>query len=297
MNTAFASKDASMRAGSTTDQRRVHVHALWSSVAPAWAKHADYVDRRAARITKVLLDLSAPKPGERVLELACGPGGLGMAAAALVGPAGQVVMSDVSTEMTEFAGKRAAAAGLANTSVRVRDIEDINEPDGSFDVVLCREGLMFALDPAQAAREIHRVLRPNGRLALAVWGPRARNPWLGIVLDCVSAQVGKPMPPPGMPGPFALDDSKLLGEVLKHTGLADVAVAELESPLCTDSFEEWWERTSALAGPLANLLPTLPPAAMKALQVQLREATGPYATYTGMYFPGVTLIGSARRAA
>jgi ubiquinone/menaquinone biosynthesis C-methylase UbiE len=297
MNMSFASKDTSMRTDSARDQRRAHVHAMWSAVAPAWARHADYVDERAAEITKALLERADPRRGEHVLEVACGPGGLGMAAAALVGPTGQVVLSDVSAEMTDFAGRRAAKAGLVNTSARVRDIESIDEPDAAFDVVLCREGLMFALDPARAAREIHRVIRPDGRLAAAVWGPRARNPWLGIVLDCVSAQVGKPLPPPGMPGPFALEDIQQLTGILKQAGFVDVTVTELESPLRTDSFEEWWERTSALAGPLANLLPTLPAPAMQALQRRLREATGPYETATGMQFPGVTLIASARRAA
>src|ERR671936_1371604 len=59
---------------------------------------------------------------------------------------------------------------------------------------------MFALDPARAVAEIRRILRPGGRLALAVWGPRARNPWLGVVFDAVSAQLGAPVPPPGIPG-------------------------------------------------------------------------------------------------
>jgi SAM-dependent methyltransferase len=67
-------------------------------------------------------------------------------------------------------------------------------------VVLCREGLMFAFDPAQAAAGIRRVLRPRGRVAVAVWGPRARNPWLGVVFDAVGAVLGAPVPRPGFRG-------------------------------------------------------------------------------------------------
>ncbi len=136
----------------------------------------------------------------------------------------------------------------------VLDLEQIEQPDGSYDVVLCREGLMFAPDPARAAREIHRVLRPGGRVALAVWGPRERNPWLGVVLDAVSAQIGAPVPPPGVPGPFSLGDADRVAELLSGAGLADVVVDELATPLRAGSFEEWWTRTSALAGPLANML-------------------------------------------
>ena len=77
---------------------------MWASVAPSWGEHAEYADTRGAAVTAGMLELSAPRPGERVLELACGAGGVGIAAAELVGPAGEVVLSDVAPEMTAIAG-------------------------------------------------------------------------------------------------------------------------------------------------------------------------------------------------
>ncbi len=77
--------------------------------------------------------------GERVLELVCGTGGVGFAAAELVGPTGEVVLSDVAEEMTAIAATR--ARGLSNVSARRLDLERIDEPELSYDVVLCREGL------------------------------------------------------------------------------------------------------------------------------------------------------------
>ena len=206
------------------------------------------------------------RPGDRVLELACGVGGVGLAAAKLVGPDGEVVLSDVVLEMTEIAAARAAAAGLGNVSARPLDFEDIDEPDSAYDVVLCREGLMFATDAARAAREIRRVLRPGGRVAVAVWAARERNPWLGLVFDAVSEQIGKPVPPPGVPGPFSLGDAGLLDGLLSDAGLSSVAIGELPTPLRAGSFDEWWARTSTLAGPLAKMLASLPEPAMLALQ-------------------------------
>ena len=288
------SRDTTTSTDAALVERRARIHSMWAAVAPAWTQNADYVDARGAASVKALLELSAPQPGDRVLDLACGLGGLGIAASPLVGPAGHVVLSDVVPDMVAFASDRVAKMGLANVSAQIRDIESIHEPDASFDVVVCREGLMFALDPALAAAEIRRVLRPGGRAALAVWGPRERNPWLGIVLDCVSAQIGKQLPPPGMPGPFALQDSNRLVEVLMRGGLIDVAVTELDSPLHMSSFEEWWTRTSALAGPIANLLATMAQPTMEALQTRLRRAVQPYENSTGLQFPGVTLLASAR---
>jgi ubiquinone/menaquinone biosynthesis C-methylase UbiE len=68
---------------------RAQLHGMWASVAPAWGEHAGYADTRGAAITEAMLELSAPRPAERVLELACGAGGVGIAAARLVGPEGE----------------------------------------------------------------------------------------------------------------------------------------------------------------------------------------------------------------
>jgi ubiquinone/menaquinone biosynthesis C-methylase UbiE len=279
---------------SANDIRPV-LHGMWASVAPAWQQHADHADARAATATERMLDLSALEPGHRVLELACGPGGLGLAAAKRVGDHGEVVMSDVVPEMTAIAAARAEALGLENVATRVLDLERIDEPDESYDAVLCREGLMFTLDPARAARELSRVLRPGGRLTIAVWAARERNPWLGIVLDAASAQLGAPVPPPGIPGPFALADAARLERLLGEAPFAEVNVASLEVPMQAGSFEEWWERTCALAGPLAKVLAALPPEAASALRERAREAARPYETQNGLEFPGCTLLASARR--
>jgi SAM-dependent methyltransferase len=261
---------------------------MWAAVAAGWGDNADEVDQRSTDLTERLLDAAAISSGTRVLELACGPGGLGMAAAERVGPDGEVVLSDVAAEMTAIAARRAAERGLANVTTRELDLERIAEPDASYDAVLCREGLMFALEPERAVAEIRRVLRPEGRFALAVWGPRDRNPWLGIVLDAVGAQLGAPVPPPGIPGPFALGDPAQLRE------LVGAEVDEVSVPLHADSFDVWWSRTTALAGPLSKMLAVQPPDTLDAIRARAREAARAYETEDGLHFPGVSLMASGR---
>ena len=276
--------------------RRAHVHSMWASVADGWRDQADYVDARGAALTEEMLDLVAPGPGERVLELACGPGGVGIAAAERVGPTGEVVVSDVVPEMTSIAAARARVRGLTNVRAAVIDLEAIDEPDAAFDVVVCREGLMFAAEPARAINEIRRVLRPGGRLAAAVWGPRARNPWLALVFDAMSAQLGVPFPPPGIPGPFSLDGEQTLVELLTDGGLTDITVTEVSEPLHAESFDEWWSRTRALAGPLATIVESLPEDTTAELVDRLRDAVAPYHKGDGLTLPGVSLLATARRA-
>jgi SAM-dependent methyltransferase len=273
-----------------------HLHEMWAAVAGSWAEHADYIDERGAEVTQAMLDATSPGPGERVLELASGPGSVGLAAAELVAPDGEVVVSDVAMEMAAYAATRAEQRGLTNVSARALDLEDIDEPDGAYDVVLCREGLMFATDPARAARELRRVLRPGGRFAVAVWGPRGRNPWLGIVFDAVGAQLQRPVPPPGVPGPFSLEDRGRLGGLFAEAGFADVVVSEMSVPLRAASFAEWWSRTSSLAGPLTTMLASLSEPAIRSLDARLRAAVEPYQTPDGLDFPGVTLLATGRAA-
>ena len=125
---------------------------------------------------------------------------------------------------------------------------------------------------------------------MSVWGPRERNPWLAVVFDVVTAQLGAPVPPPGLPHPFSLDDAGRLEAILTEAGLADVDVEELETPYRAASVDEWWERTSALAGPLARRLGALPEAAARALRARAADAARPYETGDGVEFPGVCLV-------
>jgi SAM-dependent methyltransferase len=260
---------------------------MWGSVAPGWAQHADFIDERALQLTYRMLEVTAPRRGDRVLELACGPGSVALAAAPL---AREVVASDFAPEMAAIAAERAAERGLANVTTRVLDLEDIDEPDASFDVVFCREGLMLVPDPARAAAEIRRVLTPGGRAAISVWGPRERNPWLGVVLDVVSDLLGVPLPPPGLPGPFSLDSADAFAAVLGEAEIEEVPV-----PLHAGSIDEWSSRVAALAGPLANLLRAMPDEAAAQLRGRFDRAARPYLTDTGVAFPGVALLATVRR--
>lgn len=260
---------------------------MWSSVAPGWAEHADFIDERALPLTYRMLERTAPQPHERVLELACGPGSVSLAAAPL---AREVVASDFAPEMTAIAAERAAARGLANVSTRVVDMQDIDEPDASFDVVFCREGLMLVPDPGRAVAEIRRVLAPGGRAAISVWGPRERNPWLGVVLDAVSEQLGVPIPPPGLPGPFSLDSPDVFAAVV-----GDAEIEAVQVPLVAESGEEWSARVGALAGPLAAMLNAMPPEAAAELRGRFERGAAPYVRDGRLEFPGVALLATISR--
>lgn len=270
---------------------------MWDSVAPAWERHATIVDDHTAAATERMLVRAEIGPGCDVLDLAAGPGGAGLAAAALVGPNGSVVLTDVAPAMVEIAGRR--AAGLPLVRARVSDLVAIDAPDASFDAVLCRHGLMFADDPTAAVREIVRVLRPGGRLAAATWGAREDNPWLGLLLDAVGAQFGVVFPPAGVAGPFSLSEPHGLANVLSAGGLEEVRVDRVATPMRVASLAVWWDRVPELAGPLAQALAAMEPEVRAAIHERALAAASAAARTTadGLLLDGEILIASGRRAA
>ncbi len=267
------------------------LHAIWSAAAPSWDEHADFVENRGAVVSAAMLAAADLRPGDDVLELGCGPGGVGIAAAEIVGPDGAVVVSDVVPEMTAIAAERVRRRGLANVAVRELDMEHLDVADASFDKVLAREALMLVADPGAAARETLRVLRPGGRAVFAVWGSAAANPWLSVLLDAVSAQLGAPVPPAGMPGPFALSGDGALAEVLSAAGFADVEVSEVSTPLQVASLDEWWTVVPSLAGPVAAIVNSLPDDVTSAMRADAESALRDFADADGYTIPGLSLVG------
>ncbi len=125
------------------------------------------------RLTRACVARAAPRSGERVLDLATGPGVAAFMAVEAAGPTGTVTGIDVSEKMVSLAAARAAARRLTNVQFRRRDMETTGEPDGSYDAVTCAFGLMFAADRAAAFAEIARVTAPGGRVSICVWGRRS----------------------------------------------------------------------------------------------------------------------------
>jgi SAM-dependent methyltransferase len=174
---------------------------------------------------------------------------------------------------------------------------EIAAEDGHFDAVISRHGLMFAEDPVAAVHEATRVLQPGGGYAAMTWGPRERNPWLGLVLDAVGEQFGVPFPPPNVRGPFSLDDPALLTSVLEEGGLVGVHVESVETPMHADSLQAWWERVPKLAGPLAIALAGMEPDVREAIAQRALSAGATASRGEGdqIVFAGSVLIGSGHR--
>lgn len=164
------------------------------------------------------------QPGERVLDLACGPGDTGFLAAELVKPGGELIATDASRAMLGVASGRARDLGVTNVEFRQLELEWIDLETATVDAALCRWGLMFAVDPGAALQEVRRVLRPQGRIALAVWDDPEGNPWATIPSRAM-VELGHVVPPdPDQPGMFALANQDRVRRLLEDAGFLEVRI-------------------------------------------------------------------------
>lgn len=268
----------------------------WSEAAPGWARAAEEEETGASRDATIwMLEAADLQPGERVLELACGAGRVGLQAAARVGPEGTVLCTDFSAAMVEAVAERVGRLGVDNVETRVADAEHL-ELDGEapFDAVLCRFGYMLMADPLQALRESARALRAGGRLVLAVWGTGEKNPWLGTILDAVMAHLNAPPPQPGQPGPFSLGDAARLRQLVEQAGFEEVEVAEVETKQRYDSLAAWWDEILEVSGPLATILKSLPDEDRESIRSTVFAKAESFEEEEGAVFPASVVCARAQ---
>lgn len=198
-----------------------------------------------AEVHAALLQAAVLAPGEAVLDVACGTGLVTLPAARAVGAAGQVLGVDIADRMVEALQQRAAAAGLPQVAAARMDAEQLALPDGSVDAVLCALGLMYLPDPAQALREVRRVLRPGGRAVFAVWGERARCGWAPL-FGIVDAEVHSEV----CPLFFGLGQADALARLCRSSGLEVRAERRLVTTLHHDDGRQACDAAFA-GGPVA----------------------------------------------
>lgn len=276
------------------DQFRADSREGWERAAAGWGRTADRVHDWAVGVSATMVDALAPQPGDRVLELAAGPGDTGFLAAELIAPGGTLICSDGAEAMLEVARARAAAQHISNVEFRQLELEWIDLETASVDGVLCRWGLMLIADPSAAAREIRRVLRPGGRGAFAVWDLPERNPWTTIPRQAM-IDLGHAEPPdPEIPNQFSLAGEGELAEVLEGAGFLEVKVAPVGMQRVFASVELYLRETAEMSRLFGEGVAALSDEEREALQTRMAKLARPFADDDGsLVLPGSTLVASA----
>jgi ubiquinone/menaquinone biosynthesis C-methylase UbiE len=267
-------------------QRRVQRYG-WDLAA------ADYEPLWGAQLAGVratLLAQAGLRPGERVIDIACGTGLVTHGAARAVGPGGSVVGVDLSGEMVAAAAQRAQGQGVPNVNFARMDAERLECADAGFDVALCALGLMYLPEPERALREMRRVLRPGGRMVSAVWGERAHCGWaalFGIVQDEVASDV--------CPLFFRLGQRDTLTRLCIDAGFASVETQRLASTLVYADVDEACE-AAFVGGPVALAWSRFGADVRERVRRRYLEAIAPWREGAAYHVPGEFVVVSAKLA-
>jgi SAM-dependent methyltransferase len=229
-----------------------------------------------------------------VLELAAGPGDTGFLAAGMIEPGGSLISSDASERMLEVARERARELGIENAEFKRLELEWIDLPTASIDVILCRWGVMLTVDPETALREMRRVLVPGGRSVLAVWDQPELNPWLVLPERAIVELGYSPPVDPGRPGPFSLSAPGRLHELLESAGFVEVVVESLELRQPPVTVREVIAEKLDLSRNFADVYEQLSAEQRAALEQKITDLEQPYADADGRFvLPARSLVAAA----
>ncbi|HUE27849.1 MAG TPA: class I SAM-dependent methyltransferase [Solirubrobacteraceae bacterium] len=192
------------------------------------------VPRLFAPWAELLVDRLEIQPGEAVLDVACGPGSVTRIAAARSGAGGRVIGCDLSAAMLAVAGSKPAPEGAAPIEYREAAAERLPVGDAEFDVATCQQGLQFFPDRPAALAEMHRALRPGGRLGVAVWAEIPLCPPFAAIGDALEEVAGAELADRYRGGPWGFPDGARLEALVREAGFEDVRVSREVLPL---SFE------------------------------------------------------------
>jgi SAM-dependent methyltransferase len=269
--------------GLDLDAYRQQSRATWGEMASGWTDRREWMLRQTAPVSDWLVASCDARPGQTVVELACGTGDLGLRVADSVGPSGLVISTDFAPEMVDAARRNAEAAGASNVEQRVLDAERMDFDDDSADCVICRWGFMLMADPGRALKESRRVLRDGGPLCFAVWRTGDRNPWAAIPGMTLVARGHMPPPEAGGPGIFALGDPDRTTALVRGAGFGEPALESIDFAFHYADFDDLWDSIMRLAGPLARVIKGLPAGegeatrgAIEANFADFRDADGSY---------------------
>lgn len=269
----------------------------WDRAAEGWDRSTPIVHAWLHGATLALLDEARIHAGARVLDLAAGAGDQTLDIAQAVGPGGEVLATDISPRILEFARRKLQAAGLTKVRFAVADAQQPLAAMPPFDAVLCRLGLMFCPDPAAALASAFDALRPGGRFVALVFGAPEANPCISTLMAVARRHRGldecHSSPAPG--SLFSLSEPGRMARLLAAAGYTDITVRALSAPFHLEDAGAYVAFVRDSGSPIMALLAPLGAPARQAAWQEMRERLDQFQGAAGWCGPNELLLCAASR--
>jgi len=249
----------------------------WTRAAEGWEARADKLALDTMPVAARMVELIAPQPGHEILDLAAGLGDTGFLAAELIKPNGTLITSDFVPEMLTAAQNRAERKGIKN--VRFKQI-DLNVPidisAATIDGILCRWGFMLLNDPESALQNARRLLKQDGKLALAAWTGPDDNLWSALPKRILDKRGLVETDPPGAPGQFTWADPNLIIETMESAGFVEPEVEAVEFVLHYEDVDDWWVAQTQMSTATGDADKQMDFATRSDVLAELEQAAAPF---------------------
>jgi SAM-dependent methyltransferase len=269
--------------------------AYWNGpIGLAWARGQEKRDRDHEAITRAVLALAGPKADEHVLDVGCGSGTTTMLLAERVAPNGRVTGIDISKPMLELARHRAAEKGSRAQFVEA-DATDYRFEPLALDLVFSQFGVMFFADPVAAFANLHRALKPGGRIAFACWRAHAENPWANVP-ESAAKPFLPPSPPsdPNAPGRYSFADPARVKTVLLEAGFHAPELEKLDVAAFQGKTAEEAASSAIDSGPLMRTLEQADMGTRKAIRAAVEQRLAKELRSDGIWLTQAVWLARAR---
>jgi SAM-dependent methyltransferase len=259
-----------------------------------WTVLQERMDANLSAIHDALMAFAGPQPGEAVLDIGCGTGTTSMALADAVGPQGRVFGIDISRSMLDLARQR--GQGRVNLSFAEADASQAPF-EREYDLLFSRFGVMFFEDPIGAFANLHRALKPGGRLAFACWRTPQENLWASAPIAAARPFLPDvPPPDPLAPGPFAFADPQRILSILSDVGFHFVETTEFDGVMDMGRDLDQAAAFTLRIGSLARAAAELDDATKAKIAGAVKDALGRFIRADGAIAPPVACWLVAARA-
>lgn len=246
-------------------------------------------------MTEAIVAAARIERGMRVLDVACGTGEPAISIATLLHGTGEVIGVDISSAPLEIARQRAGQRGLTNARFEQGDAHQLIFPDDSFDRITSRLGIMFFADLPNALRQMHRVLKPAGRVTLLAWGVMGQPYFSSTIGTLLRAMPGSDMPAAARKM-FAFGQPGLLPGKLRAAGFSSVEENFVTVPWTWPGTpQEVWEYFKEVTVPFAPLLQSVPAGRREEVDAAVINAIAQYAEGDEVRFTAKVNITSAAK--